>query len=138
MKTFLPEMKHTYMFLGGVDRNRTCYILLAKQALSRMSYNPMWYTGWDSNPQPIGYKPIALTIELPVFKKLGLSGLEPEPFSPVYTLSQNVLYVCAFCVAAHTSTVNRSIHLSYNPMFWWAVQDLNLQPRCYEHLALTC
>ena len=34
--------------LGGGDKDRTCYILLAKQALSQMSYTPKYYgsTSW--------------------------------------------------------------------------------------------
>ena len=33
---------------GGGDKDRTCYILLAKQALSQMSYTPIYYLFYGS------------------------------------------------------------------------------------------
>ena len=34
------DFAFTNIKLGGGDKDRTCYILLAKQALSQMSYTP--------------------------------------------------------------------------------------------------
>ena len=35
---------------GGADRDRTDDILLAKQALSQLSYSPIWFTGFRGRP----------------------------------------------------------------------------------------
>ena len=52
--------------IGGAGRNRTDDILLAKQALSQLSYGPMpfpeeWWARVDSNYRPHAYQACALT-----------------------------------------------------------------------------
>ncbi len=48
---------------GGGERNRTDDLLLAKQALSRLSYTPafVWWAWVDSNYRPHAYQACALT-----------------------------------------------------------------------------
>jgi len=55
-----------YWGTGGAGRNRTDDILLAKQALSQLSYGPMpfpeeWWARVDSNYRPHAYQACALT-----------------------------------------------------------------------------
>ena len=53
--------------IGGGDRTRTRYLLLAKQPLSQLSYSPKtlvledWWVGLDSNQRPPPYQDGALT-----------------------------------------------------------------------------
>ena len=46
-----------------------------------------WYSGWDSNPQPLVYKTTARTIELPEYKRQRIIGIEPILFDEGYSSS---------------------------------------------------
>ena len=52
-------------FKVGADRDRTDDLLLAKQALSQLSYSPLCCTNWwaqvGSNHRPHAYQACALT-----------------------------------------------------------------------------
>ena len=50
-------------FIGGGERDRTDDLLLAKQALSQLSYTPdkQWWVWLDLNQRPHAYQACALT-----------------------------------------------------------------------------
>ena len=49
---------------GGTDGGRSRDLLVANEALSQLSYSPMWCLQSESNQQPTHYKCVALPIEL--------------------------------------------------------------------------
>ena len=46
---------------GGDERARTADLLRARQALSQLSYIPVWWAWIDSNDRPHAYQACALT-----------------------------------------------------------------------------
>jgi hypothetical protein len=55
--------RHSSLNSGGGERDRTDDLLLAKQALSQLSYTPdkTWWVWLDLNQRPHAYQACALT-----------------------------------------------------------------------------
>ena len=59
---------------GGGERDRTDDLLRARQALSQLSYTPVWWAWIDLNYRPHAYQACALT---------KLSYRPPNPSEPI-------------------------------------------------------
>ncbi len=105
---------------GGGDRNRTDDLLLAKQALSQLSYTPTALSEAQSPSRR---------------QRLREQPREPQPAHRSPFLNRATL-------AVHPSTSAQG-HRCRRPRSrlrqnaWWAREDLNLRPHAYQARALT-
>ena len=113
---------------GGGERNRTDDLLLAKQALSQLSYTPS-SQGGRAAPENWGRAP-ALALASAIARTVPASR-EPQQPSLAGDLS------CSKALSAQ-----QALRLSLSPFCaagakWWAREDLNLRPHAYQARALT-
>ena len=89
---------------GGADRDRTDDILLAKQALSQLSYSPIWFTGFRGRP----LHPLAL---LALIRR----SLRNSPVASFYMKLRRVVGLDRFELSTSPLSGVRSSQLSYRP-----------------------
>ena len=102
---------------GGGDRNRTDDLLLAKQALSQLSYTPSVLSGCSRSKSQSGISGCGATA------RAAASALT-EPFS-------------ALCRFRGASAPLTRPDILLRKSRWWAREDLNLRPHAYQARALT-
>jgi hypothetical protein len=107
--------------IGGGERDRTDDLLLAKQALSQLSYTP----GFGS-AEPGGVRRLLAIAESRSTQGSGANRAETQPgaVSAPGHCWRNVLPPT--CFKARSALKQ-----------WWAEEDLNLRPHAYQARALT-
>jgi hypothetical protein len=144
--------------VGGGERNRTDDLLLAKQALSQLSYTPR-SAGRPLPPEDPGRRqrlPLhprqPHRAELNTKPKLD-AALAPEFFS-LHQAASGATHVAPIAVAtnarcAFARSAPSALAVAAQPLprstrttlgvvrSWWAREDLNLRPHAYQARALT-
>ena len=95
---------------GGAGRDRTDDILLAKQALSQLSYGPKGFGEAEGNDDDPAWRPDAERVRKPDRASRPMARQPRRRMSPPALEAQER---------------------------WWAWEDLNLRPHAYQARALT-
>ena len=94
-RTFVSRLpmlqRNKYRFCGGIDEDRTRYLLNANQALSQMSYDPIWSGRRDSDPWSPDPKSGAIT----KLRYFPLSGAFYRIWTNNLPLTRRLHYRCA-------------------------------------------
>ena len=116
----IPDLKRSsinlltsiILFFGGGKRDRTDDLMLAKHALSQLSYTPIFHFNKNSK----------------IFLKF--SGGDGRNRTDDLMLAEHALSQLSYIPFKHLFITNHQV-------FWWAREDLNLRPHAYQACALT-